>query len=160
MRKISGAALTACALTALATTTAGAHPAAGDASAVGQYIVVLNDGVGAASAASSHARAHGLSPTYLYTHALHGYAARMSQAAAQRLSGDPQVASIQPDRPVSIDAQTLPTGIDRIDGELSSTVSGNGSGTVNVDVAVIDTGVDLDHPDLNVFTAGAKNCSN
>jgi subtilisin family serine protease len=30
---------------------------------------------------------------------------------------------------------------------------------VDVDVAVIDTGVDLDHPDLNVYTAGAKNCS-
>jgi subtilisin family serine protease len=28
-----------------------------------------------------------------------------------------------------------------------------------VDVAVIDTGIDLDHPDLNVYTAGAKNCS-
>jgi subtilisin family serine protease len=30
---------------------------------------------------------------------------------------------------------------------------------VNVDVAVIDTGIDLTHPDLNVYTAGAKNCS-
>jgi subtilisin len=28
-------------------------------------------------------------------------------------------------------------------------VSGNGSGEVNVDIAVIDTGIDLDHPDLN-----------
>ena len=30
---------------------------------------------------------------------------------------------------------------------------------VDVDVAVIDTGVDLDHPDLNVNPAGAKNCT-
>ena len=30
---------------------------------------------------------------------------------------------------------------------------------MNVDVAVIDTGVDFDHPDLNVYTAGATNCS-
>ena len=58
---------------------------------------------------------------------------------------------------VSIDAQTLPTGIDRIDGELSSTASGNGSGSVGVDVAVIDTGIDLKHPDLNVV--GGQNCS-
>jgi subtilisin len=58
---------------------------------------------------------------------------------------------------VRIAAQTLPTGINRIDGELSSTVSGNGSGSVNVDVAVIDTGIDIDHPDLNVV--GGMNCA-
>jgi subtilisin len=51
----------------------------------------------------------------------------------------------------------LPTGINRIDGELSTTVSGNGSGSVNVDVAAIDTGIDIDHPDLNVV--GGMNCS-
>jgi hypothetical protein len=27
-------------------------------------------------------------------------------------------------------------------------VSGNGSGSVNVAVAVLDTGIDLEHPDL------------
>ena len=35
------------------------------------------------------------------------------------------------DLPVHAFAQTLPTGINRIDGELSSTVSGNGGGAVN-----------------------------
>ena len=30
---------------------------------------------------------------------------------------------------------------------------------MNVDVAVIDTGADLTHPDLNINRAGAKNCS-
>ncbi|MGH3361282.1 MAG: S8 family serine peptidase, partial [Nocardioides sp.] len=43
--------------------------------------------------------------------------------------------------------------------DASSTVAGNGSGSVDVDVAIIDTGIDLDHPDLNVHTAGARNCS-
>jgi subtilisin len=54
------------------------------------------------------------------------------------------------DREVRLAAQVLPTGVDRIDGELSSTLAGNGSGSVNVDVAVLDTGVDSDHPDLDV----------
>jgi subtilisin family serine protease len=64
---------------------------------------------------------------------------------------------VSQDRTVSIAAQSLPTGVNRIEGDLSSTRSGNGSGAVNVAVAVIDTGIDLDHPDLNVV--GGTNCS-
>ena len=157
MRKIFGAALTACALTALGA----AVPSAASAgpATTAQYIVVLADGA-TASAVPAHARAHGLTPTFVYTHAVHGYAARMTAAAAKRLAADPQVAWVQPDREVKADVQTLPTGIDRVDAELSPTANINGvDDRVNVDVAVIDTGIDLTHPDLNVFTAGAKNCS-
>ncbi len=57
-------------------------------------------------------------------------------------------------------AQTTPTGINRADADASPTAAINGvDQRVNVDVAVIDTGVDLDHPDLNVYRAGAKNCA-
>ena len=62
-----------------------------------------------------------------------------------------------PDRRVGTTTQTVPTGVRRIDGPLSGTLAGNGAGTVDVDIAVIDTGIDLDHPDLNV--AGGVNCS-
>jgi len=53
--------------------------------------------------------------------------------------------------------QCFPTGIDRIDGDRSSTGSGNGCGSVNVNVAVLDAGIDISHPDLNVIAG--KNCS-
>ena len=57
-------------------------------------------------------------------------------------------------------AQTVPTGVNRADADLSPTAAIDGTDQrVNVDVAVIDTGVDLDHPDLNVHQAEAKNCS-
>lgn len=46
-------------------------------------------------------------------------------------------------------SQVLPWGVDRIDAELSAN---SGSG---VTVCVVDTGIDKDHPDLNV--AGGKN---
>jgi subtilisin len=132
-------------------------PAAG-AATTGRYIVVLNESVGSPSAvAAEHARTHGLAVRHVYRHALNGYSGLMSAADAQALRADARVASVSPDRPVSIDAQVLPTGIDRIDGELSSTVSGDGTGSVDVDVAVIDTGIDLTHPDLNVV--GGVNCS-
>ena len=60
------------------------------------------------------------------------------------------------DRPVHATAQSLPTGVDRIEGDASSTASGDGTGSVDLDVAVIDTGIDLDHPELNVV--GGKSC--
>ena len=126
----------------------------------GSYIVVLADGAASAATVQGHARAAGVTPSHVYSHALRGYSAMLTEAAAKRLAADPRVASVSPDRTVSIDAQTLPTGINRVDAELSPTARINGvDERVNVDVAVIDTGVDLDHPDLNVFTAGALNCS-
>ena len=48
-------------------------------------------------------------------------------------------------------AQSLPTGVNRVDGDLSSTKSGNGKGSVNVDIGIMDTGIDLNHPDLNIY---------
>jgi hypothetical protein len=50
----------------------------------------------------------------------------MSAADAQGLRADPRVVSITGDRPVFHEAQVLPTGIDRVEGELSTTVSGTG----------------------------------
>ncbi len=143
--------------TAAVLAVAAAAPAAFASPAARQtYIVVLRDGVSVDRAVAAHGRAYGLEVRHTYRYALSGYAAVMSSADARALASDPRVLSVAPDRVVSIDAQTVPTGIDRIDGELSSTASGDGSGTVDVDVAVIDTGIDVDHPDLNVM--GGKNC--
>jgi subtilisin family serine protease len=67
---------------------------------------------------------------------------------------------VQEDTEVSASAQTTPTGINRANADASPTARINGvDERVNVDVAVIDTGVDLDHPDLVVNRAKAKNCA-
>ena len=40
----------------------------------------------------------------------------------------------------------------RVDGDLSSAASGDGKGdNINADIAVLDTGIDISHPDLNVY---------
>jgi hypothetical protein len=69
------------------------------------------------------------------------------------------VAYVETDEVVSIAAQTLPTGIERIfaDGNTNIDIDGSDDFRVDVDVAVIDTGIDLDHPDLNVVSS--TNCS-
>ncbi|GIV96830.1 MAG: hypothetical protein KatS3mg057_1487 [Herpetosiphonaceae bacterium] len=135
----------------------------------GEYIVVFKNTVAdPTSKARGLARAHGLTLHHTYSHALKGFAATIPDARLAHIKADPDVAYVTEDRLVTIvgkgkpgsgggGPQTLPTGIDRIDGELSSTKAGDGAGSVDVDVAVIDTGIDIDHPDLNVV--GGKNCS-
>jgi subtilisin len=121
---------------------------------------MLKDSVASpASVAQAHAMAHHAQVGFVYSAAVKGYSAALSAAAVRALRADPQVAAVVPDREVHLAAQMLPTGINRVDGERSSTVSGNGSGSVNVDIAILDTGIDTSHPDLNVVGGVACNGS-
>jgi len=138
---------------------AAVSPLTAEAQPASSYIVVLRDDVDAGAVAAEHASAHALSVAFVYEHALKGYAATIPAERLSRVQSDPRVQFVSPDRPVEAVAQTLPTGIDRIQGDTSSQLSGNGTGSVGdgLAVAVIDTGIDLDHPELNV--AGGHNCS-
>ena len=64
---------------------------------------------------------------------------------------DPNVAFIEQDKVVHINSQVLPTGIKRIGADHSSATAGDGVGDVDADIAILDTGISLSHPDLNVF---------
>lgn len=86
-----------------------------------------------------------------YGSALQGFSAKLTEKQAEALRNDPRVASVEQDRILSINykvtkgnaamfAQSIPWGISRVG-------SGSGAGKT---AWVIDTGVDLDHPDLNV----------
>jgi subtilisin family serine protease len=123
----------------------------------GQYIVVLNDGADVGDVVADHRRAARAEVLDSYTHALRAYTARLSAAGLAEVRADARVESVTPDREGRVaQAQTLPAGINRIDADLSSALAGNGSGTVDADVAVYDTGIQTNHPDLNV--AGGVNC--
>jgi subtilisin family serine protease len=155
----AAAAASALALGATALTTT-ASSAATTTGAADSYIVVLDDSLDARTVAPLHAERFGLDLGHVYSSALQGYSTEMTAQTASLVEALPGVAWVQEDTPVAATAQTTPTGIDRVDADLSPTAAINGSDQrVNVDVAVIDTGVDLDHPDLNVHRAGAKNCA-
>src|SRR5829696_5098133 len=118
-----------------------------------RYIVVFEDGVQRpAAVANEQARENGLQLKFVYTSAIKGYAAVFpNDRALQRVESDPRVDSIEQDQVVRAVAQTLPWGIDRVEADLSSTKAGDGSGAVsNVNAYIIDTGIDQNHPDLNV----------
>lgn len=137
----------------------GAHVSSSGSSPPGdRYLVVLNDPAADAQAvADDHSRRHNAEVSHVYRRAVKGYAARMSPAGMDEIRKDPRVRLVAPDRELRSSAQTLPTGVNRIDGDLSSAASGDTSGAVTgAAVAIIDTGIDTGHPDLNV--AGGVNC--
>src|SRR5687768_7130261 len=113
-----------------------AAPASSSEPPASHYIVVLEDAANSRAVAREHVRTAGAEVSHVYGHALKGYAARLTPTSLAAVRADARVRYVSPDGEARIDAQTLPTGIDRIDGELSSTLAGNGSGSVDVDVAV------------------------
>ena len=97
-------------------------------------------------------RARGFQADQRYSRALKGFAARLSGPQLAALAEDPDVELISPDRPVSISgavplasSDTAPYGVRRIGAATSETTREASS----ADVAIVDTGIDLDHPDLN-----------
>lgn len=133
----------------------GSLAASAEPGGAGRYIVVLRQAAGDPGAvAREHGRAFGLEVTYVYRSALRGYAAVFPESRLDDVRSDPRVDFVSVDRPVKATAQTLPTGVNRINAEPPRTNTG-----ADVDVAVLDTGIDLDHPDLQANIVGGKNCS-
>lgn len=160
-------ALTACADTgptapAADTDLAPFTPVIGSSAVLGSYIVVLKDD---ADPRDAMART-GATPTYIYESSIRGFAATLSEAQLNEVRRNPNVAYVEMDRihqfapPCgtpnggSCDddggsgSQVTPWGITRVNGGVSG-ASGS--------AWIIDTGIDLDHADLNVDVARSAN---
>jgi subtilisin len=120
----------------------------------GEYIVTLKDGINAKAFAAAVDARSGVEVKQVYSVALPGFHAQLTASAKSQLAQDPGVRFVSPNRTFKAFAQTLPTGVDRIEGDLSTTYAAGGS--VSTPVAVLDTGVTPD-PDLNVQAVG-QNC--
>src|SRR5919109_4298605 len=104
-----------------------------------------------AAAVQSLERQHGFRADHVYSTAVRGFAARLTAGQVAALGRNVMVSYIEADTPVWSLEQQLPWGIDRIDADQSSAQSGDGIGAIeNVNVYVLDNGVDRTHPDLNV----------
>ncbi len=122
----------------------------------GDVIVVLKDDQ-VAAATTSRSRTAAVTPTHVYTNVINGFSATVTQEQADALANDPAVAAIVPDRPIHAAAQTIPDNIKRVGANQNSTARIDGADQrVNADIAVLDTGVDTSHPDLNVV--GGTDC--
>ncbi|WP_432494767.1 S8 family peptidase [Kineococcus gypseus] len=123
----------------------------------GQYVVTLHEGADARGLA----RALQVSPRHVYSSALDGFAAALTDGQLKALQRNASVAAIEEDRSVRADAtQSITTaglhGLDRID-QRALPLSGGytyGTGAAGVTAYVIDTGIDTSHPD---FAGRARN---
>ncbi|MFH2052212.1 MAG: S8 family serine peptidase, partial [bacterium] len=127
------------------------HKAA-DTPITDRFIVQFRPDVADASAlAGSLAGKYGLSVPTFFQYAIKGFPARMSPETAEALRSEPSVLEVTLDQWVRTVAQEIPTGVDRIDTELNPFAAIDGVPTnVDVDIAIVDTGLDTTHPALNI----------
>jgi subtilisin family serine protease len=151
------AALTAIAVLALTSLSAQPETASGAPEVIpGRYIVLLKGNANPRAFANSEGRRLGFTADVIFETAVRGFAGNLPEAAVEALRRNPNVALVEPDQVVTISDQGLPTGIDRIDGDDNPTSDIDGvDGVLDVDIAVLDTGIDTSHPELNVV-GGAR----
>jgi subtilisin len=138
----------------------GLPAAAGAALTTSPYVVVYTSAVRNASTETStlHAQ-YGFTPTFVYGTALKGFAASLTSSQLTRLQSNPSVSYVEPDTTSSAaglqslaTGETLPVGIRRIGAATTTQVHAASS----VNVAVLDTGIDLANTDLNAVSG--TNC--
>jgi subtilisin len=147
------------------------------ASVVGWYIVQTKPAAGdPGQVAKALARKYNLTLKNVYRVALTGFAAKVPDGKLAALTADPAVVSAEPDQQVQVidpvknnkhigpvqtasnnGPQVTPFGVERIQAPENVIWQEQKAAGVDAAVAVIDTGIWQEHPDLNVV--GGVNCS-
>lgn len=79
--------------------------------------------------------------------------ARMPKAAADGLENNPHIRYVEENGTMQALGETEPYGIDRVDADVTRA---NGTTGKGADIAIIDTGIDSDHPDLQANLGSGK----
>lgn len=124
------------------------------------YIVVYKDNIANPDSETDRLEhENGFASEHRYGVALKGFATKLNAAQLARIQANPNVAFVSEDKTVFairmvpvVSGDFVPTGVRRIGAGTTTSVHP----ASNVNVAVIDTGIDLSHPDLNAVNG--KNC--
>jgi subtilisin family serine protease len=142
------------------------RPAANSGTLIeGQYIVAYRDAL-PATGGTANARVAERSQALLTRHRIsdavmlsafagegQGFCGRLTPEEAARLRADPAVEAVEPDRILSLAACFTVVDTRRITWGVRRTGYGDGTGKT---AWIIDSGIDLDHPDLNVDVARSR----
>ena len=129
-------------------------PAHGGAS---PWIVTLRSGADAANILTNAKARFGVSAEHRFSHVVNGFSANLTGAQRRALLNDARVAAVVPDgvvRATAGPAQEAQPGIRRVGAPQNPDRTG---AALDVDIAVVDTGIQPDHPDLRVV--GGYNCT-
>jgi len=120
------------------------------------HIVLLEPG----ASPSSVAAAHEIAVTFSFSHIFNGFAGVVPAAKLNGLKNDPRVALVESNMTFQLLDQTVPTGVSRIGADRNPGTGASGEGRrVPIVVGVLDSGVQGDHPDLNVNVARSVDCT-
>ena len=121
----------------------------------GRHIVVLNEG----ASTGDVLRDHGLAPFHVYNRVFGGFAAAIPDNKLEAVKADGRVNNVVADQVERADVhlnseEVIPTGIGRIDSEGVNVYPAGTAADCSLDstprIVFFDTGIDFDHPDLNV----------
>jgi subtilisin family serine protease len=112
----------------------------------GQFIVILKDNV----SSDDIVKRYGVGQIHKYTNSFNGLAISASNDQISALISDPRVLYVENDTIVHASSQAIPPGIQRIGANQSINNTANFE---DVTIAILDTGIDLTHDDLNVDTS-------
>jgi subtilisin family serine protease len=106
------------------------------------------------------AQLQGFAVRHVYGTAVKGFAATIPVARLAAVRNDPRVVLVEAEREYELVVQTLPTGINRVEADRNpnGSIDGSEGPAIDLDVVIFDSGIDQDHPDLNV--AGGRNFAN
>ena len=130
-----------------------------------QKIVIVNDSVindtqslkSTIEALTNTIENFGGEVIYRYNSAITGFTFKapnqqVTDDIVDSLSSDRRVKFIEQDKTVVPFSEQIPTGLQRIDANGLYSILKIGSFSADVDIAIIDSGIDLDNPDLNVYS--------